>query len=32
LPFNRIVSYYGNFYSKYMGVLGQYPEDEMLGA
>ncbi len=30
LPFNRIVSYYGNFYSKYMGVLGQYPETEML--
>lgn len=30
LPFNRIVSYYGNFYSKYMGVLGQYPEAEML--
>lgn len=30
LPFNRIVSYYGNFYSKYMGVLGQYPEEEML--
>jgi len=30
LPFNRIVSYYGNFYSKNMGVLGQYPEEEML--
>lgn len=30
LPFNRIVSYYGNFYSKNMGVLGQYPEDVML--
>ncbi len=30
LPFNRIVSYYGNFYSKFMGVLGQYPEEEML--
>ncbi|MES2006819.1 MAG: hypothetical protein V4436_01785, partial [Patescibacteria group bacterium] len=30
LPFNRIVSYYGNFYSKYMGVLGEYPEEEML--
>jgi hypothetical protein len=30
LPFNRIVSYYGNFYSKFMGVLGQYPEGEML--
>jgi hypothetical protein len=30
LPNNRIVAYYGNFYSKGMGVLGQYPEAEML--
>jgi hypothetical protein len=30
LPFNRIVAYYGNFYSKGMGVLGQYPQSEML--
>lgn len=30
LPFNRIVAYYGNFYSKGMGVLGEYPEEEML--
>lgn len=30
LPFNRIVSYYGNFYSKYMGVLGQYPPEVMI--
>lgn len=30
LPFNRIVAYYGNFYSKQMGVLGKYPKDEML--
>ncbi|MDB5224958.1 MAG: hypothetical protein JWO43_580 [Candidatus Adlerbacteria bacterium] len=30
LPFNRIIAYYGNFYSKGMGVLGQYPEEEML--
>jgi hypothetical protein len=30
LPNNRIVAYYGNFYSKGMGVLGQYPEDVML--
>ncbi|MCX6786481.1 MAG: hypothetical protein NTU85_01520 [Candidatus Kaiserbacteria bacterium] len=30
LPFNRIVAYYGNFYSKGMGVLGQYPTDQML--
>ena len=25
LPFNRIVAYYGNFYSTKMGVLGEYP-------
>ena len=30
LPFNRIVAYYGNLYSKQMGVLGQYPKAEML--
>ncbi|HVY72707.1 MAG TPA: hypothetical protein VG984_01490 [Candidatus Paceibacterota bacterium] len=30
LPNNRIVAYYGNFYSKGMGVLGEYPEDVML--
>lgn len=30
LPFNRIVAYYGNFYSKGMGVLGEYGEEEML--
>lgn len=30
LPFNRIVAYYGNLLSKSMGVLGQYPEEEML--
>lgn len=30
LPFNRIVAYYGNFYSKSMGVLGQYPPAEAL--
>ncbi|MDP4130172.1 MAG: hypothetical protein Q8939_08425 [Bacteroidota bacterium] len=30
LPFNRIVAYYGNFYSKKMGILGEYPPDEML--
>ena len=30
LPFNRIVAYYGNFYSTKMGVLGEYPADEML--
>jgi len=30
LPFKRIVAYYGNLYSKQMGVLGQYGEEEML--
>ncbi|MBP9757510.1 MAG: hypothetical protein KBD06_02830 [Candidatus Pacebacteria bacterium] len=30
LPFKRIVAYYGNFYSKGMGVLGEYPEAVML--
>lgn len=30
LPFNRVVAYYGNMYSKNMGVLGQYPPKIML--
>jgi len=30
LPFNRIVGYYGNFLSTQMGVLGQYPPDEVV--
>ncbi|PWT70401.1 MAG: hypothetical protein C5B59_20715 [Bacteroidetes bacterium] len=30
LPFKRIVAYYGNFYSKKMGILGEYPAPEML--
>lgn len=30
LPDNRIIAYYGNFYSKGMGVLGEYPEAQML--
>lgn len=30
LPFSRIIAYYGNLYSKKMGVLGEYPEDQML--
>ena len=30
LPFKRILAYYGNLYSTKMGVLGQYPEVEML--
>ncbi|MDQ2665452.1 MAG: hypothetical protein M3Z05_05520, partial [Gemmatimonadota bacterium] len=31
LPANRIVAYYGNPHSKKMGVLGEYPEEQMLG-
>ena len=30
LPQKRIVAYYGNPLSKRMGVLGEYPKDEML--
>jgi hypothetical protein len=30
LPYNRIVAYYGNFYSKHMGILGELPEELML--
>lgn len=30
LPFNRIIAYYGNLYSKKMGVLGEYSESVML--
>jgi hypothetical protein len=30
LPMKRIVAYYGNPQSKKMGVLGEYPKDEML--
>lgn len=29
LPFKRVIAYYGNLYSKNMGVLGEYPEAEM---
>jgi hypothetical protein len=30
LPFKRIVAYYGNFYSKGMGILGELPPDKIL--
>lgn len=30
LPFKRVVAYYGNFYSKGMGILGEYSEEEVL--
>jgi hypothetical protein len=29
LPYNRIVAFYGNLYSKKMGILGEIPKDEM---
>ncbi len=29
LPFKRIVAYYGNLYSKKMGILGEYPPQEV---
>jgi hypothetical protein len=30
LPFKRILSYYGNFFSRHMGILGEYEPDEVL--
>lgn len=30
LPYHRIVAYYGNLYSKKMGILGEFPKEEML--
>src|SRR3989344_3983613 len=30
LPFNRIVAYYGNFYSTRMGILGEFEESVVL--
>ena len=30
LPYHRIVAFYGNMYSKKMGILGEIPKDEML--
>lgn len=30
LPFHRVVAYYGNFYSKRMGILGQHSPEEVL--
>ncbi|NEW85269.1 MAG: hypothetical protein GZ094_23305, partial [Mariniphaga sp.] len=29
LPFKRIVAFYGNLYSRKMGILGEYPPKEM---
>jgi hypothetical protein len=30
LPLQRVVAYYGNFYSRQMGILGELPKDSML--
>ncbi len=30
LPFNRIIAYYGNFYSERMGILGEFSEEKVL--
>jgi hypothetical protein len=30
LPFKRVVAFYGNLYSKRMGILGELPANEML--
>lgn len=30
LPYNRIIAFYGNLYSKRMGILGELPKEEML--
>lgn len=30
LPFKRVVAYYGNFYSRGMGILGEYPAEEVM--
>ncbi len=30
LPYNRIIAFYGNLYSKRMGILGELPRAEML--
>ncbi len=30
LPFKRIIAFYGNLYSKQMGILGELPEQQML--
>ncbi len=30
LPFKRVLAFYGNLYSKKMGILGELPEKEML--
>ncbi len=29
LPYKRVIAYYGNLYSKQMGILGELPKDQM---
>ncbi|MEA4983732.1 MAG: hypothetical protein VB066_13590, partial [Paludibacter sp.] len=29
LPYKRVIAYYGNLYSKKMGILGEYPPAEV---
>ena len=29
LPFKRVIAFYGNLYSKKMGILGEYPPEEL---
>lgn len=31
LPFKRVIAFYGNLYSKRMGILGELPPQQMLG-
>lgn len=30
LPFKRVIAYYGNFYSRGMGILGEHSEEQVL--
>jgi hypothetical protein len=30
LPYKRVIAFYGNLYSKRMGILGELPKDQML--
>lgn len=30
LPYKRVIAFYGNLYSKKMGILGEIPKDQML--
>ncbi|MCQ3971548.1 hypothetical protein, partial [Klebsiella pneumoniae] len=30
MPYNRVVAFYGNLFSKRMGILGELPKEQML--